>query len=110
LLGLYILIYLGIELIIFGSVVVTLKTSKFEEKQGRVLKLIGGMIMLALAITLLIDPGIMNNIGNTLLVFGSAFGAAFLILVLHRHILPRYGVTIGTETLSGTPRKGRSRR
>lgn len=108
LLGLYMLIYLADELLVFGSVVVTLKASKFEEKQGRVLKLIGGMVMLALAITLLIDPAIMNNIASSLLVFGAALSAALVILVLHRHILPRYGVYIGTESLTDTSRKSHS--
>lgn len=106
LLGLYMLIYLADELFVFGTVVVTLKASKFEEKQGRILKLIGGMIMLALAITLLIDPGIMNDIGSSVLVFGLALLAAVALLVIHRQILPRWGVYIGTEI---TPRKSRGK-
>ncbi len=100
LLGLYMLIFLADELIVFVSVVFTLKASKFEEKQGRLLKLIGGMVMLVLAIVLLIDPAIMNNIVSSLLVFGVAFIAAVVILVLHRRILPHYGIYIGTETLT----------
>ncbi len=38
------------EMAIFGTVVVTLKASKLEEKHGRILKLIGGTLMLTLAI------------------------------------------------------------
>jgi glutaredoxin len=111
LLGLYMLIYLADELIVFGSVVLTLKASKFEEKQGRLLKLIGGTVMLALAVVLLIDPAIMNNIATSLLVFGAALLAALIVLVLHRRVLPQYGVYIGTEiTAPDSPRRRRSSR
>ncbi len=108
LLGLYMLIFLVDELLVFGTVVFTLKASRFEEKQGRLLKLIGGMVMLALAIVLLIDPSIMNDLTSSLLVFGSALLAAVVVLVLHRRILPRFGITIGTEPLTDNPRKARS--
>lgn len=108
LLGLYMLIFLVDELLVFGTVVFTLKASRFEEKQGRLLKLIGGMVMLALAIVLLIDPSIMNDLTSSLLVFGAALLAAVVVLVLHRRILPRFGITIGTEPLTDNPRKARS--
>lgn len=99
LLGLYMLIFLMDEMIVFGSVVLTLKVSKFEEKQGRILKLVGGMLMLVLAVILLIDPSVMNNFTSSLLVFGVAFIAAVITLLLHRRILPHYGIYIGTEPL-----------
>jgi thiol-disulfide isomerase/thioredoxin/uncharacterized membrane protein HdeD (DUF308 family) len=108
LLALYLLIYLLDELFIFGSVVFTLKASKLEEKQGRFLKLVGGMVMLALAIVMLVDPNMMNNVGSSLLVFGGALLAAGIILVLHRRVLPQYGVYIGTEIAPEMP--GASRR
>jgi cytochrome c biogenesis protein CcdA/thiol-disulfide isomerase/thioredoxin len=97
LLGLYLLIYLLDELLIFFTAVVTLKASKLEEKHGRVLKLVGGVVMLALAIVLLVDPELMNNFGNSLLVFAAAFGGALMILLLHKVILPKFGIVIGTE-------------
>lgn len=97
LLGLFMLVYLIDELIIFGSAVVTLKASKLEEKHGRLLKLVGGVVMLALAIVLLINPELMNNFGSSLLVFGAAFAAALLILLVHRKVLPRFGIVIGSE-------------
>lgn len=99
LLGLYILIYLGIELAIFFLAVITLKTQKFEEVHGRVLKLIGGAIMLALAVVLAVDKDIMTNLEGTLLVFGLALGSALLLLVIHRWILPRMGIVLGSEDL-----------
>lgn len=91
LLGLYLAIYLLDELIVFFSVAFTLKMSRFEEKQGRTLKLIGGMIMLAVAVVLMVDPTWMNNITSTLILFGGAFLLSLLILFVHRMILPRYG-------------------
>ena len=97
LLALYMLIFLADELLVFGSVVLTLKASRFEEKQGRILKLIGGMVMLVLAVVMLVDPSIMNGIVSSLLVFVGAMMAALVVLVLHRYILPRYGIYIGTE-------------
>jgi cytochrome c biogenesis protein CcdA len=95
----YLLVYLSIELVIFGSVVVSMKRSRFEEKHGRILKLIGGMIMLALAVTLVAAPETMHSLGGTLAVFGGAIGASMLVLVLHRHVLPRFGIVVGTENL-----------
>ena len=59
---LYMLIYQLDELIIFFSVVFTLKASKLEEKHGRILKLIGGTLMLTLAAVMLINPTLMNDI------------------------------------------------
>jgi cytochrome c biogenesis protein CcdA len=108
LLGLYMLIYLLDELVIFFSAVFTLKASKFEEKHGRVLKLVGGMVMLALALVLLIDHEIMNSISDSLMIFAGAFAATFVILILHRKVLPRLGINIGSEF--NAPRKSRRRR
>ncbi len=97
LLGLYLLMYLLDEMVVFTSAVVTLRASRLEEKQGRILKLIGGIVMLALALVLLIDPTWMDSLANSLFVFGGAFILALLVLVVHRHILPRWGIVIGTE-------------
>jgi cytochrome c biogenesis protein CcdA len=49
LLGLYMVIYQMDELAIFMAAVVSLRASKLEEKHGRILKLIGGTLMLTLA-------------------------------------------------------------
>jgi hypothetical protein len=52
----YMLIYQLDELGIFFVAVFTLRSSKMEEKHGRILKLIGGMLMLTLAVVMLVDP------------------------------------------------------
>jgi cytochrome c biogenesis protein CcdA/thiol-disulfide isomerase/thioredoxin len=105
LLGLYMLIYLLDELVVFLTVVITLRASKLEEKHGRVLKLVGGVVMMALAVVLLVDPELMNNISSSILIFGSAFAAAGLILLLHRRVLPYFGIYIGSETKKKTSRR-----
>ena len=106
LLGLYMLIYQLDELGLFAVAVVTLKANRIEEKHGRVLKLIGGMLMLALAIVMLVNPALMNNLGSSLLIFAIALGATLIVLFVHRWLLPRLGVHIGTE---GSPRPVRHR-
>ncbi len=100
LLIIYILVYLLDELIVFGSIALTLRVSAFEEKHGRTLKLIGGMIMMSLAVTLLTKPELMESVSGTLVVFGAALGLSFLILIVHRKFLPNLGVEIGTENLA----------
>lgn len=97
LLLLYMLIYQIDELAIFGVAVVTLKANRLEEKHGRILKLIGGTLMLALAGVMLINPALMNNLGSSLLIFGGAIVAALAIMVIHRRLLPKVGIYIGTE-------------
>lgn len=97
LLILYMLIYQLDELVIFFTAVVTLKSNRMEEKHGRLLKLVGGMLMLTLAGVMLIDPGMMNNLGNSLAVFGIAFLVTLFIVIMHRWLLPKFGIQIGTE-------------
>lgn len=92
LLAVYITVYLLDELAVFGAVVVTMKTRKFEETHGRLLKLIGGTVMLALAVVLVVDKDVMKNLTGTLVVFGIAVGAAGLVVAVHRLALPRLGI------------------
>ncbi len=93
----YMLVYQLDELVIFGVAVVTLRASKLEEKQGRILKLISGVLMLTLALVMLINPRLMNDLGTALLIFAAAFGATLLVLLVHRVVLPKFGIHIGTE-------------
>lgn len=81
LLALYLLVFLLDELTVFAVAVATLRVGRFEERHGRLLKLIGGMVMLALALVMFWNPAIMNQLGNSLLVFGAAMTAALLIHV-----------------------------
>lgn len=93
----YMLVYQLDELGIFLVAVFTLRKSKMEEKYGRILKLLGGILMLALGVVMLIDPNLMNNIGGSLWVFGAAFGLTALVLLVHRVILPKLNLRGGSE-------------
>ena len=84
LLALYLLIYLAIELVVFATALFTLRMKRLEEGHGRVLKLIGGAVMVALALVLVLDPELMNDVGGTLLVFVGAILASLLVMLLHR--------------------------
>ena len=108
LLLLYMLIYQIDEAAIFLAAVFTLKASRLEEKHGRVLKLIGGMLMLTLAGVMLINPDLMDKLSSSLLIFGIALVAAMVVLVVHRKVLPHLGIYIGTEI--GPKRKRRASR
>lgn len=97
LLLLYLVIYQIDELVIFFTVVFTLKASRMEDKHGRILKLIGGSLMLTLAVVMLVNPALMNQLSSSLIIFAVAFGLAGLVLLVHRTILPEFGIWIGTE-------------
>lgn len=88
LLGLYMLVYQLDELVIFGVAVATMRATKLQERQGRTLKLLSGMLMFSLAIVMLIAPSMLNDVGTSLLVFASAAGATGLILLVDRLIRP----------------------
>lgn len=93
----YMIIYQLDEMVIFFTAVFSLKASKLEEKHGRILKLIGGMLMLTLAMVMLFKPSYMNDLGKSLIIFAIAFAAAGLVLLVHRRILPAFGIWIGSE-------------
>ena len=95
LLAVYLAIYLLDELVVFGLAAVKLRIDRFEERQARVLKLVGGTVMIALAVVLIVEPDIMSDVGPALGVFLVAFAAAGLIVVLHRYLLPRLGIQLG---------------
>ena len=80
---LYMGVYLLDEIVVFLTVVFTLKASKFEEKHGRFLKLLGGIIMLALAAILIINPILLNDIGSTITLFILCFVVAILIAIIY---------------------------
>jgi thiol-disulfide isomerase/thioredoxin len=90
LLLLYLIIYQLDELGIFMAAVFSMRASRLEEKHGRILKLVGGVLMLTLAMVMLIKPSLMNDITSSLIVFAVAFVIILLILVVHRLILPRF--------------------
>lgn len=93
----YMLIYQIDELVIFFVAVFTLKASRLEEKHGRILKLIGGTLMLTLAGVMIFNPNLLNDLNSALIIFAVAFGLTGLILLVHRIILPAFGISVGSE-------------
>ena len=91
----YLAIYLLDELIIFAIAVFKLRIDRFEESKARMLKLIGGVVMIALAAVLVLEPDIMSQLGPAIGVFAAAFIIAGLIVLLHKHVLPRIGIQLG---------------
>lgn len=81
LLALYMLVYQLDELVIFGGAVVTMRATRLQERQGHLLKLVGGLVMLSLAVVMLVNPALMNDVRAALLVFGAAGALALLVLV-----------------------------
>ncbi len=84
LLFLYMLIYQLIAAVLFFSAVISFKAARFDEKHGRFLKLMGGVLMLALSLVMLIDPALMNSLASSLFIFGSAFAVSLAILLVQK--------------------------
>lgn len=89
LLSLYMLLYLFDELILFGVAVVTLRAARVGERGARVLKLLSGSVMLALAVAMLQFPEALGSLTGTVIVFGAALGGAALVLLAHRWLHPQ---------------------
>jgi cytochrome c biogenesis protein CcdA/glutaredoxin len=79
LLGLYLLVYVGIELVVFGVALITLRAVSLKEAHGRALKLVGGAVMIALGAVLVLAPQLMESFAGASLV---VLGAVALALVL----------------------------
>lgn len=99
LLILYMFIYQLDEMVIFFTAVFTLKSTRLEEKGGRILKLIGGILMLTLSVVMLVNPAWMNSLSASIIIFAIAFALVGLVLLVHRRILPAFGIWIGTENM-----------
>ena len=80
----YIAVYLIDELVVFSAAVVTLKAGRLEERHGRLLKLLGGVVMISLATVLLIRPELMTQLGAVLGVFAAALGVGVIITLADR--------------------------
>jgi hypothetical protein len=55
--------------------------------------------MLTLAVVMLINSSLTNNLRSSLIIFGAA-----ALVLARRKILPRLGIVIGTEALGGVKR------
>jgi len=65
----------------------TLSSHKLTEYQGRVLKLVSGLMMLALGVILVVDPGFLNNLVGAGVTLAGAVGGAAAIVLIHRAVV-----------------------
>ena len=81
---LYLAAFLVDELLVFGAAVVTMRAVKLQERHGRELKLVSGVVMLTLAIAMLVRPEAMEEVAGALIVFAIAAIIASLGIVSDR--------------------------
>ena len=79
---LYLLVFLIDELVIFGVVVVTMRATKIQEHQGQLLQLIGGTLMVTLAVAMVAAPHLLDSVTGTAVVFALAAGACVLVILV----------------------------
>ncbi|GIG55342.1 hypothetical protein [Demequina activiva] len=75
----YMVPFLLDELLIFGIAVVTMRSTKIQDRHGELLKLFAGVTMLVLAAVMVIDPTLMESPVAALSLFAAAFGLALAI-------------------------------
>ncbi|MGF1598334.1 MAG: hypothetical protein ACFCVK_15605 [Acidimicrobiales bacterium] len=81
---LYLLIFLIDELVIFGVVVVTMRAAKMQQEHGHLLQLIGGTLMVTLAVAMLAAPHLLESVTGTVIVFVLAASACVSVILLER--------------------------
>ncbi len=91
LLTLYLAVFLIDELVLFGLAVVTMRATKLQEHHGRALQLVSGTLMLALAVTMVLAPGLLERLAGTAAVFGGAAVVVLAVLVAERWWTRRSG-------------------
>jgi len=88
-LALYNLVYIVPLAIIVGIFTVTLGSRKLTEWQGRVLKLISGLMMLGLGLVLLINPSLLNNPVASAGLLGATLATAAMIILAWKQVTRR---------------------
>lgn len=84
--ALYMAVFLLDELVIFAAAVATMRAVKLQERHGRILKLAGGTVMLALAATMATRPDVLTTLDGTIIVFAAAAGIVVAVLTTE-HLL-----------------------
>jgi cytochrome c biogenesis protein CcdA len=80
----YMLVFLLDELAVLGVAVVAMRVTKVQERHGRVLKLVGGMVMVTLAGVLIFAPDMMERASGAIAVFLIAAIATVVVLLVDR--------------------------
>jgi cytochrome c biogenesis protein CcdA/glutaredoxin len=81
----YLLVFLLDELLVFGAAVTTMRALKLQERHGRELKLVSGVMMVGLAAVLLIRPALMETVGGALAVFVAIATVVALVIAASRY-------------------------
>ncbi|MCX8070607.1 MAG: hypothetical protein N2738_08910, partial [Thermodesulfovibrionales bacterium] len=82
----YNLIYIIPLLLIVIFFTVSLGKRQLSESEGRFLKLLSGMMMLGLGLTLLIKPALLNNIVISMMILGGAILLSFVISFISKRL------------------------
>jgi cytochrome c biogenesis protein CcdA/glutaredoxin len=86
--ALYMLVFLLDELAVLTLAVVAMRVTKVTERHGRVLKLVGGVVMITLAGALVITPEAMESVGGAITVVVVAAMVTALVLIGDRVLRP----------------------
>ena len=89
LLALYLVIYLADEAIIVAASTIAFKRLAMTEQRGRRLKLVGGVVMIALGVVMVAEPAILESLAGTAIVFGAAVALALFVILLDRRLRAR---------------------
>lgn len=82
--ALYLGVFLLDEVAVFSLAVVTMRATKLGEHQGRVLKLVGGSVMVTLAAVLIAAPDLMESLTGVGIVTAGAAGLATAVAGMAR--------------------------
>jgi len=83
LLAVYLVIFLLDEIAVLVAAVVAMRIGRLEQRQGRVLKLAGGMLMLVLAVAMLVRPALLEDVAGAGLTLGVAAALTAAVLLVH---------------------------
>ena len=84
----YLSVFLVDELVLFAAVVFTMQAVRVQERHGRALRVVSGVVMVALAVVLLTTPELMEDVVGATAVFAGAGLVAALVLLVDRRVHP----------------------
>ncbi|HEX6130189.1 MAG TPA: hypothetical protein VF044_00550 [Actinomycetota bacterium] len=84
--ALYLVVFLIDELLVLAVAIGTMRAFKLQERHGRDLKLVSGVVMLSLAAVLLLRPELMRSLSGAAIVLGVTAVCVAAILVVDRSL------------------------
>jgi hypothetical protein len=90
--GLYLVVFLLDELLLFGAAVITLRATRLQQEHGQALKIVAGSVLVTLAAVMVVTPEALLTLTGTVVVFLSAAVLAVLLWLLSRTLNRRRGV------------------